>query len=86
MSLNDDADGMANSVDPDQPAPPDLGIHCLPRSICPKTESHYSNPFTIKILSIGTNTLGKQCRSRPDCCILIRVYTVCHSVCIFWTL
>ena len=33
MSPND-ADGMANSVDPDQTA---LGLHCLPRHICPKT-------------------------------------------------
>ena len=32
MSPND-ADGMANSVDPDQS---DLGLHCLPRHICPK--------------------------------------------------
>ena len=38
MSPND-ADGMANSVDPDQTAPleTDLGLHCLPRPICPKT-------------------------------------------------
>ena len=28
-----DADGMANSFDPDQT----LGLHCLPRPICPKT-------------------------------------------------
>ena len=35
MSPND-ADGMANSVDPDQTAP-DLGLHCLFRHICPKT-------------------------------------------------
>ena len=27
---------MANSVDPD------LGLHCLPRPICPKTWDHYS--------------------------------------------
>ena len=31
MSPND-ADEMANSVDPDQTAP--LGLHCLPRYIC----------------------------------------------------
>ena len=30
-----DADGMTNSVDPDQTAPMDL--HCLPRPACPKT-------------------------------------------------
>ena len=28
------ADGMANSVDPDQQS--DLGLHCLLRHICPK--------------------------------------------------
>ena len=31
-----DADGMANSVDPDQTAF-DLGLHCLLRPICPNT-------------------------------------------------
>ena len=41
------ADGMANSVDPDQTAPivlirllleqSDLGLHCLLRLVCPKT-------------------------------------------------
>ena len=30
-----DADGIANSVDPDQTAP--VGLHCLPRPIYPKT-------------------------------------------------
>ena len=35
-----DANGKANSEDPDQTAPTkqsDLGLHCLPRPICPKT-------------------------------------------------
>ena len=36
MSLHD-ADGMANSVDPDQTEQSDLGMHCLPKHICPKT-------------------------------------------------
>ena len=39
MSPND-ADGMVNSVDSDQTAlqeQSDLGLHCLPRHICPKT-------------------------------------------------
>ena len=37
-----DVDRMANSVDPDQTAPQsDLGLHCLPRSVCPKTHDHY---------------------------------------------
>ena len=30
-----DAAGIANSVDPDQQS--DLGLHCLPRLVCPKT-------------------------------------------------
>ena len=29
-----DANGIANSEDPDQS---DLGLHCLPRPVCPKT-------------------------------------------------
>ena len=38
-----DANRIANSEDPDQTAPrileeqSDLGLHCLPRPICPKT-------------------------------------------------
>ena len=34
-----DADGMANSVDPDQTASKQsgLGLHCLLRPICPNT-------------------------------------------------
>ena len=39
-----DANGIANSEDPDQTAPKeqsDLGLHCLPRPICPKTLDHY---------------------------------------------
>ena len=34
-------DGMANSVDSDQPTPKeqsDLGLHCLLRPICPHTK------------------------------------------------
>ena len=34
MGLND-VDGIANSVGLDQTA--DLGLYCLPRPICPKT-------------------------------------------------
>ena len=30
------ADRRANSVDPDQEQS-DLGLHCLPRRVCPKT-------------------------------------------------
>ena len=32
-----DANGIANSEDPDQTAP----LHCLPRPICPETLDHY---------------------------------------------
>ena len=35
-----DANGIANSEDPNQTAPQeqsDLGLHCLPRPVCPKT-------------------------------------------------
>ena len=39
------ADGMANSVDPDQTAPredqSDLVLHCLPKPVCPKTLDSY---------------------------------------------
>ena len=35
MSPND-ADGMANSVDPDKEQS-GLGLHCFPGHICPKT-------------------------------------------------
>ena len=33
-----DAEGIANSVDPDQS---DLGLHCLPRPAFPKTLDNY---------------------------------------------
>ena len=42
MSPNN-ADGMANSVDPEVQS--DLGLHCLPRPICPRTSDHYGNKF-----------------------------------------
>ena len=35
--LQKDANGIANSEDPDQTEPSDLGLHCLPRHVCPKT-------------------------------------------------
>ena len=44
-----DAGGMANSVDPDQEQS-DLGLHCLPRQICPKTYDHYgTGHFTAEL-------------------------------------
>ena len=33
-----DEEGIANSVDPEQY---DLGLHCLPRPVCPKTSKQY---------------------------------------------
>ena len=32
-----DANGITNSEDSDQKKQSDLGLHCLPRPICPKT-------------------------------------------------
>ena len=32
-----DVNGIANSEDPDQTEQSDLGLHCLPRPICPRT-------------------------------------------------
>ena len=34
-----DAEGMVNSVDPNQEQS-DLGLHCLPRPVCLKTKDH----------------------------------------------
>ena len=42
------ANGIAKSEDPDQISPrrqSDLGLHCLPRPICPKTLGHYGLNF-----------------------------------------
>ena len=43
-----DANGIANSGDPDQTAPLGAGLHCLPSPICPKTTVH-----DCRILSLG---------------------------------
>ena len=41
-----DADGMANSVEPDQiEEQSDMGLHCLHRPACPKTYDHYGTLF-----------------------------------------
>ena len=34
---------------------------------------------------ISDRGLGKQCRPRSDCSSLIRVFTVCYSICMFLT-
>ena len=36
-----DAEGRANSVDPDQAAQSDLDQHCLLRRVCPETLDYY---------------------------------------------
>ena len=49
--IKNDANGIANSEDPDQS---DLGLHCLPRPFCPKTQDHlgiHVFTFTIKAWS-----------------------------------
>ena len=43
MCLNN-ADGMANSADPDQEQS-DLGLHWMHRHVCLKTYNHYSTPY-----------------------------------------
>ena len=51
--IKKDANGIANSEDPDQTAPigavleeqSDMGLHCLPGPICRKTLDHYSKTF-----------------------------------------
>ena len=49
MLLND-ADGIANNVDPDQS---DLGLHCLPRPVCPKTQDHFSRIFSGAVVTLN---------------------------------
>ena len=49
MSPND-ADGMANSVHPDQTAP-DLGLHCLPRHSC-----HFLEKFPFQVSKNASHT------------------------------
>ena len=40
--LQKDANGIANSEDPEES---DLGLHCLPRHVCPKTLDRYGKVF-----------------------------------------
>ena len=44
-----DAEGIANSVDPDQS---DLGLHCLSRPVCPKTYENYGSFNWCQLLHI----------------------------------
>ena len=48
IMLPKDQDGRANSADQDLYA---LGLHCLPRPLCPKTKDYYG---MITVLSFGT--------------------------------
>ena len=93
-----DADGMANSVDPDQTAP--LGavwsrsVLFAQAYLSENLGSLWYVTYMYMYLSVTLSTVfgqtgpGKPCRPRSDCCWRsrrIRVYTVCRSVCIFWT-
>ena len=64
----------------------DLGLHCLLMPICPKT---YHNDLKFSdILSFRTDTTLQTVQTQIRLLLrisLIRVYTVCHCVCIFWT-
>ena len=44
IPLND-ANGIANSADPDQTSP----LHCIPRPICPKTKGHYGKSVVAQL-------------------------------------
>ena len=54
------ADKMANNVDPDQTAPreeqSDLGLHCLLRPVRPKIEEHYGIGRQIDFFSFSHHT------------------------------
>ena len=53
-----DACRMANRVGPDHTdqEQSDLGLHCLPRPISPKTLNHYGIAFISMILSLQQTT------------------------------
>ena len=53
-----DTNGMANNVDPDEEQS-DLGLHCLPRHICPKTYDHHSNQ--LNCFSVVRSIFSKEC-------------------------
>ena len=53
-----DANGIANNEDSDQTAPllweqSDLGLHCLPRPICPKSLDHYLHVLSIRLRAVA---------------------------------
>ena len=45
-----DAEGIANSIDPDQTAPRGLGLHCLPRPVCPNITIFYQLRVILEFL------------------------------------
>ena len=49
-----DAEEIANSVDPDQTA--DLGLHCLPRSVCRKLRNFTVYKLTAENFTPRNNT------------------------------
>ena len=52
-----DADRMANNVDPDQEQS-DLGLHCLPRPVCPKALNPHGTPSSSLVCSGYTGNIG----------------------------
>ena len=42
-----DSNGIANSEYPDQS---DLGLHCLPKTVCPKIKDHYGTGLLVVLL------------------------------------
>ena len=61
------ADGVANSVDPDQTLlqeQTDLGTHCLPRPVCPKTKDHYGIILKLEEhdFTVQPSNVSKRCR------------------------
>ena len=49
-----------------------------------KCENFIITKTSLSFWANMTGALGNECRPRSNCS-LIRIYTVCHSACIFWT-
>ena len=65
-----------------------LCCSCLTSYSCTLVCRKYCNDLTVMFLSFRTDRSGQTVQTRSDCSYrssLIRVYTVCHFVCIFWT-
>ena len=50
-----DAKGRANSEDPEEQS--DLGLHYLPRPICPKTLVHFGNTSINNLKNLNSKSL-----------------------------